>query len=278
MQTINSQLIQIALDEDAAFNDLTGKATIAADATGVARISAKASGVLSGLTVADEVFAKVDSSITRNWLAIDGDPVATGDTVCELTGPLRALLAAERTALNFLQHLSGIATATHSFVEKIEGTNCSVADTRKTTPGLRRLEKQAVIHGGGINHRIDLESGMLIKENHIEACGSISDAIRACSSQNSNVWVEVECETMAEVHEAIKASPDIILLDNMRPETVKLARELVPTSILLEASGNITLANARDYAETGIDRIAIGAITHSAPSLDLSMRIVSKQQ
>jgi len=278
MQTINSQLIQIALDEDAAFNDLTGKATIAADATGVARISAKASGVLSGLTVADEVFAKVDSSITRNWLAIDGDPVATGDTVCELTGPLRALLAAERTALNFLQHLSGIATATHSFVEKIEGTNCSVADTRKTTPGLRRLEKQAVIHGGGINHRIDLESGMLIKENHIEACGSISDAIRACSSQNSNVWVEVECETMAEVHEAIKASPDIILLDNMRPETVKLARELVPTSILLEASGNITLTSARDYAETGIDRIAIGAITHSAPSLDLSMRIVSKQQ
>ena len=278
MQTINSQLIQIALDEDAAFNDLTGKATIAADAIGCARISAKASGVLSGMIVADEVFAKVDSSITRNWLVNDGDPIATGDTVCELTGPLRALLAAERTALNFLQHLSGIATATHSFVEKLEGTDCSVADTRKTTPGLRRLEKQAVIHGGGINHRIDLESGMLIKENHIEACGSISDAIQACKSQNSDIWVEVECETMAEVHEAINASPDIILLDNMRPETVALARELVPTSILLEASGNITLANARDYAETGIDRIAIGAITHSAPSLDLSMRIVSKQQ
>ncbi|ATX79165.1 nicotinate-nucleotide pyrophosphorylase (carboxylating) [Mariprofundus aestuarium] len=278
MQTIHSQLIQIALDEDAAFNDLTGQATIAADATGCARISAKAAGVLSGLTVADEVFAKVDSGIARNWLVKDGDQVATGDTVCELTGPLRALLAAERTALNFLQHLSGIATATHSFVEKLEGTGCSVADTRKTTPGLRRLEKQAVIHGGGINHRINLESGMLIKENHIEACGSISDAIQACRSQSHDIWVEVECETMAEVHEAINASPDIILLDNMGPETVVLARELVPTSILLEASGNITLANARDYAETGIDRIAIGAITHSAPSLDLSMRIVSKQQ
>ncbi|ATX82423.1 nicotinate-nucleotide pyrophosphorylase (carboxylating) [Mariprofundus ferrinatatus] len=277
MQTNNSQLIQTALAEDAAFNDLTGMATIAADAVGSARISAKASGTLSGITLADEVFATVDAAIGRNWHRNDSEQVNAGDIICELTGPLRALLAAERTALNFLQHLSGIATATRAFVEAVNGTGCKVADTRKTTPGLRRLEKQAVLHGGGINHRIDLESGMLIKENHIEACGSISSAIRACREESSGIWVEVECETMDEVEEAVSALPDIILLDNMTPETVAVARTLVPASIILEASGNITLANARSYAETGIDRIAIGAITHSAPALDLSMRITGRQ-
>ena len=277
MQTTNSQLIQIALTEDAAFNDLTAQATIAADATGRARIIAKATGILSGLTVADEVFAVVDANITRSWLITDGDKVSAGDAICELNGPLRALLAAERTALNFLQHLSGIATATHHFVEAVEGTACRIADTRKTTPGLRRLEKMAVVHGGGINHRKDLESGMLIKENHIHACGSITDAVHACSTVHHAIWVEVECVTMAEVIEAVAVCPDIILLDNMSPQTVADARKVVPDSILLEASGNITLSNARAYAETGINRIAIGAITHSAPALDLSMRITSKQ-
>ena len=276
MQTTDSQLIQIALTEDAAFNDLTAQATISGDATGSARITAKASGLLSGLSLADAVFAAVDAKITRNWLLADGDKVNTGDAICELTGSLRALLAAERTALNFLQHLSGIATATHHFVEAVDGTGCNIADTRKTTPGLRRLEKLAVLHGGGINHRMDLESGMLIKENHIHACGSITDAVHACSTVHHDVWVEVECETMAEVVEAVAVCPDIILLDNMSPQTVAEARNIVPDSILLEASGNITLSNARAYAETGIDRIAIGAITHSAPALDLSMRITSK--
>ncbi|NWF39671.1 carboxylating nicotinate-nucleotide diphosphorylase [Mariprofundus sp. NF] len=276
MQTTDSQLIQIALTEDAAFNDLTAQATISGDATGSARITAKASGLLSGLSLADAVFAAVDAKISRNWLLADGDKVKAGDAICELTGPLRALLAAERTALNFLQHLSGIATATHHFVEAVDGTGCNIADTRKTTPGLRRLEKLAVLHGGGINHRMDLESGMLIKENHIHACGSITDAVHACSTVHHDVWVEVECETMAEVVEAVAVCPDIILLDNMSPQTVAEARNIVPDSILLEASGNITLSNARAYAETGIDRIAIGAITHSAPALDLSMRITSK--
>jgi len=270
-------LIDMALAEDAVCNDLTAIATVPADLQGSACITAKAVGVLSGIAVADTVFAAVDQTMIRNWQLLDGDTVNSGQIICTLRGPVRSLLTAERTALNFLQHLSGIATATQAFTNALADTDCQLADTRKTTPGFRHLEKQAVTHGGGINHRMDLQSGMLIKENHIEACGSITDAIHACdqSNQMSNhpVWIEVECETLDEVKEAVAACPNIILLDNMSPETVKAARAIVPTSILLEASGNITLSNARAYAETGINRIAIGAITHSAPALDLSMRI-----
>jgi len=277
-----SPLIELALTEDAVFNDLTAASTLPADLQGSACITAKAAGVLSGIGVADAVFAAVDKTITCNWQFIDADKVETGNIVCVLHGPMHSLLAAERTALNFLQHLSGIATATRAFADALDGTACQVADTRKTTPGYRHLEKQAVIHGGGVNHRMDLQSGMLIKENHIEACGSITDAIHACyqANQTSNhpVWIEVECETLAEVKEAVAACPDMILLDNMAPEMVKKARAMVPASMLLEASGNITLSNARAYAETGVNRIAIGAITHSAPALDLSMRVTQKHE
>lgn len=269
------QLIDIALQEDGAFNDLTGIATIDEGSLGRATITAKAEGVLSGIDVARRVFGKMDASITQQWQASDGDSTRKGAIICELSGPMRSLLAAERTALNFLQHLSGIATATHAFVEAVAETGCNIADTRKTTPGLRRLEKQAVVHGGGINHRMDLASGMLIKENHIEACGNITEAVGRCFDQSDSVWVEVECETMEQVEEALHACPDIILLDNMTPGQVRQARAIIPKSILLEASGNITLANARAYAETGVDRIAIGAITHSAPALDLSMRVLA---
>jgi len=267
-------LIQQALLEDAAAHDLTALATMPAGATATARISAKADGVLSGVAIADAVFAEMDASIQRQWRAADGDAVHCGDVVCELSGPVISLLSAERTALNFLQHLSGIATATQTFVDAVSGTGCRIADTRKTTPGFRLLEKQAVIHGGGVNHRMDLQSGMLIKENHIEACGSIADAVHACYQAGHKVWIEVECESLDEVRQAVEVCPDIILLDNMEPAVVRQARAMVPSSILLEASGNITLANARSYAETGVDRIAIGAITHSAPVLDLSMRIL----
>lgn len=266
-------LIQLALDEDAVFNDLTALATIAADTQGTAIIVAKSVGILSGISTAQAVFSAVDINIQCNWLKNDANRVASGDCICELSGPLRALLAAERTALNFLQHLSGIATATGTYVKAVQGTDCQIADTRKTTPGMRHMEKQAVLHGGGVNHRMDLQSGMLIKENHIEACGSISDAVNACIDANHGVWTEVECETLDEVHEALLVCPDIILLDNMSTATVCKARAIIPKSILLEASGNITLSNVRDYALTGVDRIAIGAITHSAPALDLSMRV-----
>jgi len=275
LSLIPFDLIQAALAEDAVYDDLTALATIPDERVAKARITAKAAGRVSGLQLADAVFTAVDQSIVCDWQAQDGDRVQAGDVLCELTGSVRALLAAERTALNFMQHLSGIASATASFVEALAGSDCLVTDTRKTTPGLRHLEKQAVRHGGGVNHRMDLRSGMLIKENHIEACGSISDAVHACYQAGHDVWIEVECETLEEVTEAVAVCPDIILLDNMPPAMVAQARAMVPDSILLEASGNITLDNAADYAATGVNRIAIGAITHSAPSLDLSMRIMN---
>jgi len=268
-------MIRLALQEDAAQHDLTAQATIAAGQLGSALITAKADGVLSGILLADRVFEMVDAGIVRQWQRADGDAVRAGDVIASLSGPLRSLLSAERTALNFIQHLSGIASATRSFVEAVAGTGCAVLDTRKTTPGLRHAEKQAVRHGGGENHRMDLASGMLIKENHIAAAGSIAAAISACRAlaQASDVWIEVECESFDELREAVAAEPDIILLDNMEPEQARQARALVPSGIVLESSGNITLANARAYAETGVDRIAIGGITHSAAALDLSMRV-----
>jgi len=275
---IPTELIQSALFEDAVSDDLTALATISADMFGSACIIAKSAGTLSGLSVAGAVFAAVDADIVCSWRLADGEQVQAGDVIGELTGAMRALLAAERTALNFLQHLSGIATATRCFVDAVASTPCQIVDTRKTTPGLRHLEKQAVRHGGGINHRMDLRSGMLIKENHIAACGSISEAVHACYQAGHDVWIEVECESLDDVREAVTVCPDIMLLDNMSPDIVKQARDLVPASILLEASGNITLSNACDYAATGVNRIAIGAITHSAPSLDLSMRIINARE
>jgi len=266
-------LIDAALAEDMAFHDLTAKATIDGMQQGKASIIAKADGVLSGCDVAQQVFTTMDEIIRQTWLYQDGSSVEQGKVICQLEGNMHMLLSAERTALNFMQHLSGIATATSKLTQALKGTGCDIVDTRKTTPGLRKLEKNAVLHGGGKNHRMDLASGMLIKENHILAAGSITDAVAKCQNLSPNTWIEVECETLEEVIEAVHVCPDIILLDNMDIPTVKEARKLVPQSILLEASGNITLDNARDYAETGINRIAVGAITHSAPSLDLSMRV-----
>jgi len=278
----NDDLILRALSEDAADRDLTAQATIAKQQSGRALITAKAAGVLSGVHIADRVFELLDSSITRQWKYRDGDAVEAGDQIASFSGSLRSLLSAERTVLNFIQHLSGIASATHAFVEAVTGTDCTIVDTRKTTPGLRHPEKQAVLHGGGLNHRMDLASGMLIKENHILAAGSISAAIAHCrellsqqGQEARGIWIEVECETLDELAEAVEAAPDIILLDNMNPQLTRQARSMVPASIVLESSGNISLENARAYAEAGVDRIAIGAITHSAPSLDISMRVAA---
>jgi len=278
LQSEIERVIAIALDEDAAYSDATGMATIPAASKGRATIRAKAAGRLSGVAVATQLFAAIDPQLHQNWHLADGDTVAPGDTLCTIEGSLRSLLAAERSALNFLQHLSGIATATAAFVAAT-GSGCRVVDTRKTTPGLRQLEKAAVRHGGGSNHRLDLSAGLLIKENHIAAAGSVGAAIEAChlfaEELPEQPWVEVECETLEQVVEAVQFAPDIILLDNMSVAQVAAARRLVPASMLLEASGGITLANAADYAATGVDRIAIGAITHSAPALDLSLRVVA---
>lgn len=268
--------IHHALLEDAAFHDLTAMATIDAQQHGTASITAKAHGILSGTGAAQEVAAQVDGAIQIQWHKHDGDVLHVSDHVCTLQGPMRGLLAAERTLLNYLQHLSGIASSTRQYVDAVQGFNCQIMDTRKTTPGLRILEKQAVLHGGGCNHRLDLSAGMLIKENHITACGSIADAIAACRAmqrKHHQAWVEVECETLQEVEKAASAQPDIILLDNMDVPTIQTARSMIPANIIAEASGGITLDNIRAYAATGVDRIAVGFITHSAPALDLSMRV-----
>ncbi|MFQ5355457.1 MAG: carboxylating nicotinate-nucleotide diphosphorylase [Mariprofundaceae bacterium] len=266
------KLIRQTLAEDRTDRDLTCLATVPSDLSGRAEITAKEAGVISGIDVARTVFTLVDKNIEQNWKMINGTMVKPGDVIGLLQGKLRSILTAERTALNFLQHLSGIATSTHSFCREVRNYDCLIADTRKTAPGLRQLEKRAVKHGGGVNHRIDLADGMLIKENHIMAAGSLKKAILACR-RISDVRLEVECETLEEVREAIACKPDMILLDNMSVEQVEAAHNLVPESIVLEASGGITIDNAGRYAETGVDRLAIGAITHSASALDISLLV-----
>jgi len=265
-------LIQQALSEDQVHSDWTAQATIAVQQQAQAKIIAKEAGVLSGIQVASAVFDQF-KQIHVVWHVNVAQPVQEQQCICSLKGNLRELLAAERTALNFLQHLSGIATATRLFVQAVSSTSCQIVDTRKTTPSLRQLEKQAVLDGGGLNHRLDLASGMLIKENHIAGAGSIQQAILACQRFQPDIWVEVECETLAQVQQAIPCKPDIILLDNMSIAQVREARNIVPPTIILEASGNINLDTALAYAQTGVNRLAVGWITHSAPSLDLSMRV-----
>ncbi len=253
--------------------DVTAQACVDEKNRATARLYAKAEGVLSGVTVAARCFTLYDDRLEVQCLKDDGDHVQSGDLVMLVSGSTRSLLAAERTALNFLQRLSGIATTTWQLVRLIADTNCRIADTRKTTPGLRYLEKQAVRHGGGVNHRMDLTQAVLIKENHIAACGSITNAVHACYAADHELFIEVECETLAQVEEAVAVAPDMILLDNMDVATVAKARAMVPSSILLEASGNINHQTAAAYAATGVDRLAVGAITHSAPALDVSLLI-----
>ncbi|RMH49829.1 MAG: carboxylating nicotinate-nucleotide diphosphorylase [Zetaproteobacteria bacterium] len=270
-------LIRQALREDAADNDITALATVPPSRLSRGEIVAKAPGVLSGCAIAAACFHAVDSAIDCRWLVEDGARVAPGTRVAELHGPTRSLLAAERTALNFLQHLSGIASATARFVARVAGTGCAIYDTRKTLPGMRAAAKAAVVHGGGRNHRADLAGGFLIKENHILAAGSIGAAVARCRAAGSDRWIEVECETVAQVEEAAALAPELILLDNMAIGEVRRARAIVPRGgpTRLEASGGITLENVRAYAECGVERIAVGAITHSAPALDLSLLLRS---
>ncbi|MDQ6962381.1 MAG: carboxylating nicotinate-nucleotide diphosphorylase [Mariprofundaceae bacterium] len=267
-------LVQQALIEDQIESDVTAKATIAKHQQAKATIVAKEAGVISAVDVASAVFDRFQN-IQYTWHVAAAESVVAGQCLCTLTGSLRELLAAERTALNFLQHLSGIASVTQTLVALVSTTSCQIVDTRKTTPSLRHLEKQAVLDGGGYNHRIDLASGMLIKENHIMGAGSVQKAITACQNYHAEVWVEVECETLAQVEEAVPCNPDMILLDNMAVDQVRVARKLVSQDIILEVSGNISHATALAYAQTGVDRLAVGFITHSAPSLDLSMRVQS---
>ena len=268
-----ARIVQQALAEDAAWDDATTAACVPVRAWARAEVRAKADGVLSGSDAAAWAFRLLDPHATIAHIRRDAEHVRAGDLVLVVEGEAQAILRAERTALNFMQHLSGIATLTRRFVEAVAGTGCRIADTRKTTPGLRALEKRAVRHGGGENHRLHLGAAVLIKENHIFAAGGITAAVQAARRAHPRAWIEVECESLMEVEEAVRARPDAILLDNMSPRLVAQARAHVPRHILLEASGGITLANARAYAEAGADRLAIGALTHSAPALDLSLRL-----
>lgn len=270
-------LVRMALAEDLGERgDVTSIATLAAGTQARAQIVAKAAGVLAGMQVLADVFSELDAEIRLRLRAADGDRVAAGDMLCELEGRAVALLAAERTALNFLQHLSGIATLTRRFVDAVAGTGVTILDTRKTTPGWRMLEKYAVRMGGGSNHRSGLYDVLLIKENHIAAAGGITAAlmrIRACAAARG-LPVIVEVERLNQLEEALRLAPQHILLDNMSLKQLREAVALAAGRVPLEASGNMTLERVPEVAATGVDFISVGALTHSAPALDCSMKML----
>ena len=275
------ELISKALDEDLGSGDVTTEATVPADLDAVARIVLKQPGVVFGLDVAEQVFRQAGVSafdrmaMEGHWH--DGVPL----DVALITGPARAILAGERVALNFLGHLSGISTLTARFVDAVSGTRARILDTRKTTPGMRLLEKQAVSWGGGLNHRIGLYDAVLIKENHIAVAGGIAGAVEACRLAGPDLPLEVEAETAEEVAQAIAAGADRILLDNMGPDELRAAvaeRDAAAAGSggeapELEASGGVDLENVREVAGTGVDFISIGALTHSAPVVDFSLLV-----
>jgi len=267
-------LIDLALAEDVGKGDVTTVATVPEGKEGRAVIIAKAYGIVCGLPIAAEAFRNVDAAIRLTHLASDGEPVAPGDVVAALSGPLRGILTAERTALNFLTHLSGIATLTARFVDVVAPYRAVILDTRKTTPGWRILEKYAVRCGGGRNHRMGLYDMVLIKDNHIAACGSLAEAVRRVRAAGISLPIEVEVRTLAELEEALSLGVDRILLDNMDIPTLRKAIARAKGKVELEASGGVTLENAAEIAACGVDYISIGALTHSAPALDFSLEIL----
>jgi nicotinate-nucleotide pyrophosphorylase (carboxylating) len=272
------QLIQAAIDEDVGPGDWTTVWTVPATRRAEAQIVAKASGVLAGGAVAVESFHRIDLDLQISDLLADGSALEPGDVAMVVRGSARAILTAERTALNFLQRLSGVATMTRRYVAAVAGTGARVIDTRKTTPGMRSLEKAAVRAGGGSNHRHGLHDMVMIKDNHIAAAGGIAAAVEAVRRQNRRgLKVEVETTTLEEVEQALTAGVDRIMFDNMSVELMRQAVGVVrvhgDARPETEASGGITLETIRGYAETGVDFISVGALTHSAPALDLSLQL-----
>jgi nicotinate-nucleotide pyrophosphorylase (carboxylating) len=270
-----TDLLRAAFAEDVGRGDLTTEAAVPRGLRARAEIVAKQEGVLAGLPLLPRLFALVGSGETLVELHLaDGVEFEEGAVLAALSGPVEDLLAGERVALNLLQRLSGIATLARRFVHAVAGTKARIVDTRKTTPGLRLLEKYAVRVGGGQNHRFGLDDGILIKDNHLAAAGGVTAAVtRARKRVPHTLRIEVECTTLAEVEEAIAAGADAILLDNMRPEESRAAVAAVAGRALVEASGGVTLETVRAVAETGVDLISVGALTHSAPAVDLSMRV-----
>lgn len=269
------RLIELALDEDlGSAGDVTTQATVGADATGRARFLAKEPLVLAGLAVARRVFEKLDARCRVTFEVEEGAEVAAGQLFGTVEGPYRALLTGERTALNFIQRLSGIATATRQAATLLSGTRCRLIDTRKTTPGWRVLEKAAVRTGGGHNHRFGLFDGVLIKDNHIEAVGSITEAVRRARQATHHLMrVEVEVESLAQVDEALAAGADVLMLDNMSVETMREAIARIAGRAETEASGGIRHDRLATIAATGVDYISMGAITHSARAVDISLDV-----
>ena len=279
------EVVRIALLEDRADADITTETLVPADLRGAARIIAKAEGVLAGVEVAGAVFRAVDPSLKFNRILVDGarlevagDAEAHG-TIAELSGSVMSILKGERVALNFLQHLSGIATETSRYVQEVADYDAVILDTRKTAPGLRDLQKYAVAVGGGTNHRRDLSDGVLIKDNHIAAGRlnelSLGGVVRKVRESAPVAWeVEVEVETMEQLREAVEAGADIVMLDNMTLSEMAEVVRVVDGRALTEASGGITLDNVREVAATGVDRISVGALTHSVTGLDINLELL----
>ncbi len=261
-------LVDVALAEDVGPGDATSESLISEELTGEAHVEAREPIVLAGMEVAREVFARHEVA----WEPTRLDGSRCEGRVAVVHGPVRGILAAERTALNFLQRLSGIATLTRRFCDAVQGTRATIVDTRKTTPGWRTLEKFAVRCGGGTNHRMGLYDAMLIKDNHLRAVGSVSDAVKRARAQNpSGLRIQVEVNSLREAGEALEAGADALLIDNRTPAEIDEILAFVEGRVLLEASGGITLANVSEVARTGVDRIAVGALTHSAPAVDLAL-------
>jgi nicotinate-nucleotide pyrophosphorylase (carboxylating) len=272
-------LIDLALDEDAGLGDVTSRAIFPATHRSRAVIDVKQDLVVCGLEVAARVFGRVDPSLKTRLLARDGERLKPGAAVLRIEGPTAALLTAERTALNFLQRLSGIATLARQFADAVKGTGVRIVDTRKTTPGYRALEKYAVRCGGCFNHRSSLGEHVLIKDNHIAAAGSLARAVQLCRAAAPHLAkIEVEATTLAEVREACRAGAGVILLDNMTPAQVRAAVALIAGRATVEVSGGVRFATLREYALPGVDVISIGALTHSASAADLSLTILTRRK
>ncbi|MBN1879954.1 carboxylating nicotinate-nucleotide diphosphorylase [bacterium] len=268
------KLLQLALAEDLDSGDATSDALIPDSLTGIADITTKSQCVIAGQRIAEAVFREVDTTIDYNILVKDGDSSSNGRTISTVSGKTSSILAGERVALNFLQRLSGIATAAHEMTQMVSNTACRIVDTRKTVPGLRILDKYAVRMGGAHNHRMNLGDGILIKDNHIKACGGITNAVKTARLKVPHTLkIQIEVTTKAEADEAVTSGADSLLLDNMQPDLVQQIVECYGHSVLLECSGNLTKEKIREYAETGVHILSIGALTHSVCAADISLNL-----
>lgn len=273
MQINADELIRLALKEDVTSGDISTDAVLKEFKEGTVDLICKQDGIICGLPVFERVFKILDDNTRVEFFAKDGDKVLKGQHIAAVTGDMRVLLTGERTALNYLQRMSGIATYTHETAELLKGTNTKLLDTRKTTPNMRIFEKYAVKTGGGNNHRYNLSDAVMLKDNHIGAAGGVKEAVAAAKAHCSFVHkIEVECENLEMCRDAVEAGADIIMLDNMSVADMKAAVKLIAGRALTECSGNVTRENVKNIAETGVDFVSSGALTHSAPILDLSLK------